>query len=296
MPQLARYLLKHVVTDPEEEDNWAAFQLAMASGLDLESALHRVELSDRLEQQIVHLTRQLLMLQDTDLLHRVMRREVHLPLGTLLQFLSKTANQKIKIVTTNYDRLAEYAADQARLRTNNGFCGQYQKYFHGLARPHAAQVELLKVHGSLDWFQTEDEAVVSLPDHAAEACGMRPLMVTPGVRKYELTHQEPFRSMMAKADEAFAGAAAIVCIGYGFHDNHIHLKLVEQMREGKTPIFIATKKLSMAALHFIKSSPAPIVFGIEETDSGSRIVYPDREEVIEGSFLWSMDEWIQLVL
>mgnify|MGYP000244711489 CR=1 FL=1 len=296
MPQLARHLLEHVVPDPLEKVCWDAFQSALREGLGLEKVLHQVELSGKLEQQIVHATRQLLLQQDIHLLHRVLRREVVLPLGLLLQFLSRTAKRKIKIVTTNYDRLVEYASDQARLRVEQGFRGQYEKVFRGFARTHTAQIDLLKVHGSLDWFATEDEAIVSLPDHAADACGLQPLMVTPGVRKYELTHQEPFRSIIARADEAFAGAEAIVCIGYGFNDNHIHLKLIERMRQGKIPILIATKRLSDSARQFIRSSSAPIVLGLEEHERGTRIVYPDREEVVEEASLWSLEELIRLAL
>ncbi|GIQ69042.1 hypothetical protein DUZ99_07630 [Xylanibacillus composti] len=296
MPQLADHLVNHVVPDPKEQDRWLAFRTAIASGLDLENALHQVDLSSMLEQQVVQATRQLLLQQDISLMRRMQRGELALPLGVLLQFLSRTAKQKIKIVTTNYDRLAEYAADQVRLRLDNGYCGQYEKHFQGFSRFHAPQIELMKVHGSLDWFRSGDGAPVSLPDHAADACGMSPLMVTPGVRKYELTHQEPFRSMIAKADEAFANASAILCVGYGFHDNHIHLKLVERMRQGKTPILIATKRLSDSALQFIRSAPTSAVLGLEEYDQGTRIVYLNSEEIVEGASLWSLDALIQLVL
>ncbi|ANS73769.1 hypothetical protein AWM70_03600 [Paenibacillus yonginensis] len=125
---------------------------------------------------------------------------------------------------------------------------------------------------------------------------MVPLMVTPGIRKYEHTHNEPFRSIIARADSAFENANSILCVGYGFNDNHIQPKLIDKMRQGKTPILIATKKLSDSGMRFIKSATSSTVFGIEEFKSGTRIVFSDKEEIIEELSFWSLEELIKLVI
>nr|WP_151208721.1 SIR2 family protein [Paenibacillus yonginensis] len=176
------------------------------------------------------------------------------------------------------------------------FFGEYQKTFRGLPSATYEKVELLKVHGSLDWFLTDDSGVICVPDNIMDSIEMVPLMVTPGIRKYEHTHNEPFRSIIARADSAFENANSILCVGYGFNDNHIQPKLIDKMRQGKTPILIATKKLSDSGMRFIKSATSSTVFGIEEFKSGTRIVFSDKEEIIEELSFWSLEELIKLVI
>ena len=296
MAELAGHLRETIVPDPADEAKWNEFASAIAGGMDLESALQKVVISGPLEKDIIRKTRELILKQDVEVFHRIIRNDIILPLGSLLQQLSRTANQKIKVVTTNYDRLAEYAIDQAMLSYDNGFDGKYQKTFRGLHASGDAKIELLKVHGSLDWFLTEDHRVVSLPDHVSDSLEFTPLLVTPGIRKYEHAHNEPFRSIISKADAAFESARSILCVGYGFNDNHIHLKLVEKMRQGRTPILIATKKLTDNAVQFIRRAPSSNVIGIEQFRQGTRVVYSDREDVLEDYSFWSLDELIKLVM
>lgn len=296
MSELARHLLETIDPAPEDEAKWKAFASEIAGGTDLESALQKVMISGPLELDIIRKTRELILRQDAEVFHRMVKNEIVLPLGTLLQHLRRTANQKIRVVTTNYDRLAEYAIDQALLSCDNGFYGKYQKTFRGLQASGNDKIELLKVHGSLDWFITEDQRVVSLPDSVSGSLELTPLLVTPGIRKYEHAHNEPFRSIISRADAAFESARAILCIGYGFNDNHIHLKLVEKMRQGRTPILIATKKLTDNALQFIRRAPSSLVMGIEQFHQGTRVVYSDREIILEDDAFWSLDELIKLVM
>lgn len=296
MSQLAAYLAANVAADPDDEARWEPFKAEIQSGTDLETAMLKIPVSRKLEQQIIRHTRELILGQDREVFHRIVRNDIRLPLGELLRYFHRTANQSIKIVTTNYDRLAEYAADQASLNVDNGFGGQYRKTFRGFRKMNVEAVELLKVHGSLDWFVSEDVGVVGIPDHLSAEAGMSPLMVAPGAGKYEHTHNEPFRSIISRADAAFEAAHSILCIGYGFNDNHIHPKLVEKMRQGRTPIMIVTKKLSPNAVHFIERAAASNVFGIEEHCEGTRIVFFDREEVVEGLSFWSFDDLIRLVM
>lgn len=296
MPELANYLLETIIPEPPDEAKWKEFASAIEGGMDLENALQKVMISGPLEKDIIRKTRDLILRQDIDIFHRIITNQIILPLGSLLQFLSRTANQKISVVTTNYDRLVEYAIDQALLSYENGFYGEYQKTFRGLHTSVDEKIELLKVHGSLDWFLTEDNRVISLPDSISSSLELTPLIVTPGIRKYEHAYNEPFRSIISKADAAFESAKSILCIGYGFNDNHIHLKLNNKMRQGRTPILIATKKLTDNAIQFIQRAPSSNVFGIEEFNKGTRVVFSDHEVILEDYSFWSLDELIKLVM
>lgn len=295
MSQLATHLLQNISPEEDEIEKWSDFKKEIDSGIDLETALHRVSLSEKLEKKIIISTRELILKRDIEVFNKIIRNEIYLPIGKLLQHFGRTANKEFKIVTTNYDRLAEYAVDQAQLNFNTGFSGKYHKTFTGFQRQTTEQIEILKVHGSLDWFQSNISAV-SLPDNITEDNTLDPLMVTPGIRKYEHTHNDPFRSIISRADIAFETGSSILCVGYGFNDNHIHSKLINKMRQGRTPILIATKTLTDNARKFIKSAKFPNVIGIEEFNTGTRVVFPDGEEYIENLSFWSLDELIKLVL
>lgn len=296
MSQLAEYLVQSITPEQDDQEKWRDFKTELESGTDLETALHRVAVSENLEKKIILSTRDLILRSDIDVFSSILKNKINLPLGKLLQHFSRTAHQSIKVVTTNYDRLAEYAVDQALLNFNTGFSGEYQKTFKGFHRQSDEQVELLKVHGSLDWFLSDEVHVVSIPDRISEQTTLTPLMVTPGTRKYEHTHNDPFRSIIARADIAFENARSIFCVGYGFNDSHIHSKLNDKLRQGRVPILIATKTLSESALRFIRSATVSNVVGIEEFNTGTRIVYHDGEEVIEDLSFWSLDEIIKLVM
>lgn len=296
MSQLAIHLIQSITPDQEDNEKWNDFKAELESGIDLESALHKVSVSEKLEKQIILRTRDLILRRDIEVFTALLKNEIHLPLGKLLQHVGRTANQTLKVVTTNYDRMAEYAIDQALLKCNTGFSGEYQKSFTGFHRNPTDQVELLKVHGSLDWFLSDDVNVVSIPDIISEQTTLTPLMVTPGARKYEHTHNDPFRSTIARADIAFETASSILCVGYGFNDNHIHSKLNDKLRQGKAPILIATRTLSDSAMKFIKSARVANVIGIEEFNGGTKVVFHDGEEIIEDLSFWSLDELIKLVM
>ncbi len=264
MPQLARYLIENV--SPSERDNkkWEVFKKLIMDGIDLENALLKVSIPDELEKEVVNKTRKLILKKDLDILVDLANKKITFPLSTLLNHLSRTANPDIKIVTTNYDRIAEYAIDNAYLEFSTGFFGYYKQYFNGFNNEkHKPNIiELLKVHGSLDWFVDEDSNVISLPDSINNEFNLEPLMVTPGVRKYEHTHNEPFRSIITKSDEVFEHSNSILCIGYGFNDLHIQPKLINKIRGGKVPILIIARTLTKRATKFVKSSQDENVIGI----------------------------------
>lgn len=296
MAQLAQHLVNSISPEPVHLSKWNELKRLLASGVDLETALHQVAIPEPLEKKIINSTRELILQQDMDAFHSVLSGDIRLPLGELLQYLRRTTHQTITVVTTNYDRLAEYAIEQAGLNLNMGFSGQYYRQFNRFQRQ-PASVELLKVHGSLDWFSNNDNVEISLPDMAShQDASLSPLMVTPGIRKYEHTHHDPFRTIITKADAAFDTANSILCVGYGFNDTHIQPKLINRLRQGRIPIVIAARSLTASAAKFIKSATASNVIGIEKYNQDTRIMHRDGEEIVENRSFWSFDELIKLVM
>lgn len=212
----------------------------------------------------------------------------------------KSSLKMLNIVTTNYDRLAEYACDQGRIHHYTGFT---HGFFRQLAPPteitSARRANIWKVHGSLDWFQSPLEDTVALSNNQGIPDNYQPQIVTPGTQKYQKTHLEPFRSIIKNADQAINEASSYLCIGYGFNDEHIQPKLMVKCVRQKTPITIITYTLSESAKNLILDGKAQNYLAIErgETD-GQSIVYSslDKSPLTVEKNIWSLEGYLSLIM
>src|ERR1022692_1975538 len=132
---------------------------------------------------------------DLTVFQNLVQGKVEFALSALLKYLLRTTPLKIQVVTTNYDRIAEYACDVANATFDTGFRGGYLQAFQpgDDLKFGGKVVEILKVHGSLDWFIDEHQSVIALPDYVKDPKSYSPLLVTPGTGKYFVTHEEPCR-------------------------------------------------------------------------------------------------------
>lgn len=214
--------------------------------------------------------------------------------------LAPTPN-KAAIVTTNYDRLAEYAADEVGATTVVGFEGSLIKKLELPSSPLKARrirtrervVDIWKVHGSLDWFTASDETVVAFPLTRTIPNGFQPLIIPPGKEKYSSTHEEPYRTIIAEADKAFVKAGAYLCVGYGFNDEHIQPKLLAQISNGK-PIVILARTMTQACKKHIIDAKISKYLIFEFVDSTHTKVYGNGwEEIYEGQY-WLLDNFMKI--
>jgi len=214
--------------------------------------------------------------------------------------LAPTPN-KVSIVTTNYDRLAEYAADGAGATTVTGYEGSLIKKLElsssllktRRTRARERVVDIWKVHGSLDWFQAPDGTSVALPLARTIPNNFQPLIIPPGKEKYSSTHDEPYRTIIAEADNAFVQAGAYLCVGYGFNDEHIQPKLLTQISKGK-PIVILARTMTPACKKHIVEAEVSKYLIFEFADSTHTKVYGKGwEEVYEGQY-WLLDNFMKV--
>jgi hypothetical protein len=306
MGALADYLRDNLdVQGQEEEAAWTLIRTALANGDGLEEALQKTAAPTSMVRKIVNLTWEAIASDDLALLERAAIGQEAFPLSDLIRALFKSTNNTINIVTPNYDRVAEYAADVAECIHATGFVPGVIRRREGadtiLVRKgnHPARtVRIWKVHGSLDWFEDTNGTVVSLPLSKQLPDGFLPLIVTPGVSKYERTHDEPFRSAIQGADVALGRAGAFLCVGYGFRDTHIQPKLVERCRQKNVPIVILAHTLTEEARQFLANNAGAAYLAMEDCDEGTRIYTPETPdgEIIEDQKIWSFEEFNKLVL
>lgn len=302
MGALSKHLLADIKpTAANEKDVWTKFAAELTRLNDLEAALHSVTLPEALESRVVRSTRHMLLGNDLDVQGKLAERKIEFALSKLLRHLLRSTHRQVQIVTTNYDRLAEYACDQAEIPHFTGFLGGYFKSYQSLAEPKSAfgdtVVEILKVHGSLDWFMNANQNVFALPDSQTVPPEIRPVMVTPGTGKYAATHDEPFRTIIGRSDIAFAKARAILCIGYGFNDHHIQPKLMNRVHKEQIPVVVLARTLTPKTRDFIAGCKHPHFLALEMHDTGA-IAYT-CEQPKGFSFkepLWELNTFLQHVI
>ena len=186
MSELGDSLLVGVVPqDKEERVQWAAFGDSFRASGDLEQALNDIHISDSLLSQVVLKTWHLISDRDISAYGRTVASPNFHPLANAFRHFLRVADPRLNVVTTNYDRLAEYAANSAGAQAFVGLThGWIQQLSANDLAPARRQVNIWKVHGSLDWFEAADRRIVGLPMSRDVLPGMKPVIVTPGITKY----------------------------------------------------------------------------------------------------------------
>lgn len=288
----------------EEAAAWLLVRSALNAGEHLEAALEQHGVPDALLHRVVEETWNFVSEDDRKILLEIVERELVLPVAKLYQGLLRSTAKKLHVVTTNYDRLAEYAANSVGLIDDTGFIPGYCRvefqpglYSFKKGRHPLSTVSVWKVHGSLDWFANRRDQFVSLSSVHDVPIGFSPLIVTPGVSKYQKTHKDPFRSTIQGADAALDAAEAYVCIGYGFRDEHIHPKLQARCRDKNTPIIVAARTLTSEAKTFLCDCGGRNFIGLEDHENGTKVYLPEAPEgfILDGKKIWELKNLNEIV-
>ncbi len=278
-------------------DDWKRFLEILEKTGDLELTLHKAELSNEIYKNIIKTTWQYINKKDEEVFLQIASSSKRVELVTILNKLLQSHPREVNIITANYDRLVEYSSDAAGANIHCGFTGEYIKKFSLPSQESGSflkRVNLCKVHGSLDWFKREDSTIISIPNSREILGDLTPVIVTPGVQKYQETHLDPYRTLITQADKFINEAPSFLCIGYGFNDEHLQPKLIDQIQRFNKPIVIVTKSLSERGRSILEASKKYIVF--EESDEGkTKVTHDSGSLIIEGEY-WDLknfnDIWL----
>lgn len=222
----------------------------LSEGKGLEDALLTAKVTEEVESDIVYKVWNHIVRQDAEVYKRAISGE-DIDLKELFDFLIYgRKGTEINVVSTNYDKIAEYAAAQSEAYINTGFSSSYLGILKQnldscptkLKNSYIGKVNVWKVHGSLDWF-TKDNQSYCFPNLLELPTGYRPCIITPGNNKYEKTQRPPHRQLLSKVDECFTKASGFLCIGYGFNDEHVQPVLLDKASKNNLPILIVTKDI-----------------------------------------------------
>jgi len=117
------------------------------------------------------------------------------------------------------------------------------------------------------------------------------------VTKYREVHRDPFRTIISAADECLRTAQALVCLGYGFNDEHVQPVLMKRVRSDRIPLVLLTKSLTKKARDlFLTSAPEKFLF-LEALGTSTRVYSSSHPTGMElpNEALWMLKLFLDLV-
>lgn len=191
----------------------------------------------------------------------------------MVEFFDRPHPRKVDILTTNYDCVLEYALSGANCDFTDGFTGRPLSTLDKRTFEEEGNiVNIIKVHGSLNWFSDSSNRLLCLPCKH-EVSALTPVMILPSYRKYEESSQEPYRTLITKSDEIIEKAEGFFIVGFGFNDKHITPKVEEKIENG-TPIVVITKEATGSCKEKLKRAEKYIL--LEESKSGTKITFKSK--------------------
>lgn len=289
-----------LLSDPDDIAVWSRISADLSYNIGLEQALHNTRPTSAIEERIRKTTAQYIGYAEARILHDLIGSHKE------LRFSKYIAHFNIRnghvVITTNYDRLIEYACEIMGIRVDNLFVGEFFAYFEpdqskymfcrnlvrrgGKVSPEfSPKVTVLKPHGCLSWHMI-DGIPFSIPQSPFDDS----LIITPGINKYKEGYNMPFDTHRSKANTAIDNAQRYIIIGYGFGDDHLETHLVRQLQNGK-PALILTHSLSNKAIDLVHSCKN-ITAICSKNATDSSVITQTSETVLSNINLWDLNEML----
>lgn len=162
---------------------------------------------------------------------------------SLIKILSKKLSNenKLSIVTTNYDTLIEDAAELINYTVIDGFSfSREPKFDDDLFEWHLSKhvsnvntqqniyksqvIDLLKLHGSLTWRKNKKGDVLRKDKYAPGDA----VMIFPSTNKYMHSYEDPYFELFTKFQELLKRPnTLLITTGFSFSDNHISQMIIQ---------------------------------------------------------------------
>lgn len=159
------------------------------------------------------------------------------------------SENKINIVTTNYDTLLEDAAESMNATVFDGFSFSQTPQFDSTMfdwklvknvsniKSHELEYKqkvfnLLKIHGSLTWERLEENDTVIRKNKNTIS---KPVMVFPSSDKYAQSYEKPYFDLFTKFQELLKKPNTIfITTGFSFSDNHISRMILSAIKTNES--------------------------------------------------------------
>lgn len=299
---LKDYFCCKTYSSVESKDCVKRFLDLLSDGKGLEEALLSAKVTEEVEVDIVYNVWNMIVHQDAEVYKRAILGE-HIDLKELFDFLIYgRKGTEINVVSTNYDKIAEYAAAQSEAYINTGFASSYLGGLKQnldscptqLKNSYIGKINIWKVHGSLDWFKKDNQSYY-FPNLLDLPIGYQPCIITPGNNKYEKTQQPPHRQLLTKVDECFTKASGFLCIGYGFNDEHVQPVLLDKASKNNLPILIVTKDIYAPIRNNVMDGRHNYVAIYSDGANGCKIETKEGIVPIPDKEYWKLKEFCTII-
>ena len=205
--------------------------------------------------------------------------------------------QRINIVTTNYDCILEYALSKAGHNFTDGFTGRPLSKFNPAGFGKKKIINLIKVHGSLNWFSDNNDNIFYLPCEC-KFDELKYAMIPPAIeRKYQEAFKEPYRTLIGESDDIIENANSFLVIGFGFNDEHLTPKIDSKIKTG-APIVIVTKKATDSCINKLSNAEKYCLF--ERNENGAKITFKEGKKFTEKSIelrgnYWELNKFMEVL-
>ena len=212
-------------------------------------------------------------------------------LKTLLNYFYTPHPQVVNIVSTNYDCILEHALSYYGIPFSDGFAGREFSTFNTSNFKKEKNINLYKVHGSLRWESISSNQVIRFSCHNNTMAA-----VFPNRDKYERTHNEPFRTLIQKSDDAISNAKCFLVIGFGFNDEHLTPKIEGAINDNRC-IVVVTKTATTSCKEKLKNASNYML--IEKLNSNKtkfslKQKSNKTEEFLDGEY-WKLEQFNQIL-
>lgn len=293
-----------ISTDLEKE--WAVVSAALGKGDGIEAALKDIDANSGLIPIVVKLVSELIEPKEQKVIEELLSGSRKLPFSELLEHITFTSDRHT-IITTNYDRLLEFAAEVSGVAVDTlfdgrlyGQCDQKKSRYAvgilenkqtraGVKIKYRQHIVILKPHGSLDWYAHQGNPIrCMIPNGSSDR-----LMIVPGSNKYRKGYESPFDLHRSEANSAIDKAARYLVIGYGFNDDHLETHLRQELKKGK-PCLVLNRSVSNNLQNLIKDCPK--ILALSKKGSGTVVHHEGQVFEFDSLNLWELGGFIQEVL
>lgn len=211
----------------------------------------------------------------------------------LVEKISDAHPKVTNIITTNYDRIIEYVLSFHGIPFTDGFLGKDLSLFDENLFSSKNIVNIVKVHGSLNWFDLGGE-IRYLQNNIENSV---PQIICPGKNKYQEAYKSPYRELIQKSDLYINSANSFLVVGFGFNDEHLTPRIKTKIKKG-IPIVVITKIISEACLNELEGAEKYVLLE-DDGDNKTKITIKESNSekqiiILEGNF-WSLNNFIEII-
>ncbi len=287
--------------------SWEAVAKEINAGKGLEESLKNNS-NEGLLAWIIQETAEYLLKEEARIFSEVITGKKKLRFTELLTHLIFN-NERQVVITPNYDRLLELASEVGGYGVDSFFVGNHHGHFDpkmsnhsmcsqisekfrgGIKLGYRKHIVVIKPHGSLDWFYSNEA-----PVRCSIAIDCPRLMIAPGVEKYRKGYEIPFDQHINEANKAIDRAARYLILGYGFNDEHLETHLRQELKKGK-PCLVLCKELTKNGMDLIKECPQimAVTDATVGKEASSKVYYQNKEYVYSEVNLWDLKGFLREV-